>query len=327
MQARHYERHPLTWTLPDTLCLPLPARHSGALARDLDYGIIATKDLWRREAWAPAAARAQRATAPPAHVTNNPRFNADESSSSGEESVDLDSRHYPNPQVQPQARDPPENAEAPGRNAAPRTMPCDTPQLGAVDSQPDATPHNSDSPLQPAEVSATDRCTVSDQCAVPVVPDPSQQIDLSVGRDTARQRTVRTRGMLQATPSLPQPLTSSQMWSAVCSAPHSQDHRPMIPNARVHRDEQPRRAHLAQCGPRALMQCPSITAKRNRAMRTRKAKSTRTLKPSGDAPTSPSTPPRRTTSVTQHPQATAQPMTLCHSTNTKHSGQPLHRER
>ena len=184
-QARHYARHPPTWTLPDTRCLPLLARYSGSPARDLDYGIIATKDLWPREAWAPVAARTRRAAAPPAHVTINPHFNADDSSSSGEESVDLDSQHYPNPEVQPQARDPPENAGAPGRSTTPRTMPCDTPQLNAVDSQPDTTPHSSDSPLQPAEVSATDGCAVPDQRTVPIAPDPSQQADLSVGRETA----------------------------------------------------------------------------------------------------------------------------------------------
>ena len=38
-QARHYARHPPTWTLPDTMCLPLPARFTGSPARDIDYGI------------------------------------------------------------------------------------------------------------------------------------------------------------------------------------------------------------------------------------------------------------------------------------------------
>ena len=93
-QARYYARHPPTWTLLDTLCPPLPARHTGSPAGDLDYGTIATKDLWPRVAWAPLIAQRQRAAAPPAHVINNPHFNADDSSSSGEESVDLDSQHY-----------------------------------------------------------------------------------------------------------------------------------------------------------------------------------------------------------------------------------------
>ena len=185
-QARHYARHPPTWTLADTLCLPLPSTRSGSAARDLHYGIIATKDLWPREAWARVAARAQRAAAPPAHVTSNPHFIADNSSSSGQEAGDLDSQHYPNPEVQPQARDPPENAEAPGRNTAPRTMPCGTPQLGAVNSQPDTAPHSSDSPLQPAEVAATDGCVVSDPHAVPAAPGPSQQRGINASKDKAR---------------------------------------------------------------------------------------------------------------------------------------------
>ena len=120
---------------------------------------------------------------------------------------------------------------------------------------------------------------------------------------------MRTLRVQQAIPSLPQPPPSSQMWSAVCSAPHSPQHRSMIPSARVHRDQQPRRAHLTQYGPRALMRCPSMTRKRGRTMQTRKATSTRTPKPSKDAPTSPSTPLGRATSVTRHPRTKARPMT------------------
>ena len=93
-QARHYARQPPTWTLPDTLCPPHPARYTSSPARDLDCSIITTKDLWPREARAPITTRAPRKAPPPAHVVGNPHFNDHDSSSSGEESVDCDAQRH-----------------------------------------------------------------------------------------------------------------------------------------------------------------------------------------------------------------------------------------
>ena len=44
-QARHYARHPPSWTLPQTLCLPIPPHHSGSPARDIDWAVVAIREL------------------------------------------------------------------------------------------------------------------------------------------------------------------------------------------------------------------------------------------------------------------------------------------
>ena len=169
----HYAKHPPTWSLPDTLCLPLPARFTGSPARDIDYGVVSTKDLWPREAWSPSTHRPRRAAPPPAHIARNPHFNNDDSSSSGEESVDADEQHCPRPANQSQG--PPSQAAnettsacmaMEGRHASPPLSPAADTQRPVRDTPPHGAPrvgHETtsmeDGPDNPARGNPTSRCT------------------------------------------------------------------------------------------------------------------------------------------------------------------------
>ena len=102
-------------------CVFLLARCTTSPARDLDYGIITTKDLWPHEAWAPTASRAPHRAALPAHVTNNPQFNDDDSSSTSEVSMDHKARHEQDEGTQPQAEDLRTDDEAPNMSIAATT--------------------------------------------------------------------------------------------------------------------------------------------------------------------------------------------------------------
>ena len=60
-----------TWALLEPMCLPLPARFTGSPPMDLVHDLICTRDLWAREAWAPASAQAPHRAPPPACVVGN----------------------------------------------------------------------------------------------------------------------------------------------------------------------------------------------------------------------------------------------------------------
>ena len=155
-QARHYARHPPSWTLPSTLCLPVPARFSGSPARDMDWTVVDTRKLWPPEAWKPSNKRPAARRAPPAHIPTNHEHH-DESSSSGEEAVDVehplpDSRHH-------MAEERPS-----GHGTSPEdTRPTQQPSASA----PAPTPRPEDTPAPGDQPPAPHVQTAAEQYAVP----------------------------------------------------------------------------------------------------------------------------------------------------------------
>ena len=155
-QARHYARHPPSWTLPSTLCLPVPARFSGSPARDMDCTVADTRELWPPEAWKPSSKRPAARRAPLAHIPTSHEHHS-KSSSSGEEAVDVE-HPLPDRQHQMAEERPSSRGTSPGDT---RHMPQPTAAAPTPTPQPEdaLAPNDQPPPPPPAQTDAKQNAT------------------------------------------------------------------------------------------------------------------------------------------------------------------------